>query len=213
MTLAFALVPPLTAHAAEPPTPNTPDKEAATPAAVDGFRSARFGMNEEQVRQSIQKDFPGAGGKLKPATHPIEKTTIFALTVPDLLPDSGTARLSYILGYRSKRLIQVNIAWTSERTEASDEAVVGTANGLREYFSAQAWKPDSVVTNRQIADNAMVVFRAADQEGRTVYLRLTGSAATAKNDKTPRPPPLTLELSYISDPLHPDVFKIAKGQF
>jgi hypothetical protein len=31
--------------------------------------------------------------------------------------------------------------------------------------------------------------------------------------KKPRPPPLSLELSYILDAAHPDVFRISNGQF
>jgi hypothetical protein len=45
---------------------------------------------------------------------------------------------------------------------------------------------------------------------------LSGVAASARSedkDKKERPTPLTLELSYIDDPAHPDIFKIGKGQF
>jgi len=45
-------------------------------------------------------------------------------------------------------------------------------------------------------------------------LVLSGVAAARREEKKgPRPPPLTLELSYILDAAHPDVFRIAKGQF
>jgi len=40
-----------------------------------------------------------------------------------------------------------------------------------------------------------------------------GNAARAENKKAAKVPPLTLELSYIEDPDHPDVFRIGKGQF
>jgi hypothetical protein len=44
---------------------------------------------------------------------------------------------------------------------------------------------------------------------------LSGFAAAARDEekKGPRPPPLTLELTYNENAAHPDVFKIGKGQF
>jgi hypothetical protein len=196
-------------EAEQPPAP-----PSGPPATIDGFRQALFGMSEEQVRQAIRKDFPAAG-KISNAVHPSEKTTVLSVIVSDLLPNTGTAHISYIFGYRSKKLIQVNIVWTSEGNPASDETLVGTANSLRDYFAGQTYKPDTVVANRQLAENAIVVFRASDLQGRTVLLVLSGVAAAARSDekKGPRPPPLTLELSYIEDAANPDVFRIGKGQF
>jgi hypothetical protein len=219
--LLAASLPVHPAGAAEPATPGSEQTGAPTehpapsgpPATIDGFREAHFGMTEDQVREAIKRDFPAAA-KPKIATHPSEKTAVLSLLVPDLLPHSGNALISYILGYKSKRLIQVNILWTSEGSEDSDEAVVGVANSLRNYFAAQNFKPDSVVVNRQLAENTIVVFRASDLQSRTVLVLLAGAGAAARKDaKTPRPPPLTLELSYIADAAHPDIFKIGKGQF
>src|SRR4029077_19743426 len=115
------------------------------PALIEGFRNARFGMSEEQVRQAIRKDFPAAAAKLTSTVHPAEKTTVLSIGVADLLPDTGTARISYIFGYRSKKLIQINVVWTSDGSTASDEAIVAMANSLRDYFSPQNYKPDSAV--------------------------------------------------------------------
>jgi hypothetical protein len=190
-----------------------PSPPAGPPTTIEGFRQARFGMIEEQVRQVIRKDFPTA--KIGNAIHPSEKTTVLSLTVADLLPNTGNSRVSYIFGYRSKKLIQINILWASDGGAASDETVVGTANSLRDYFASQNYKPESAVANRQLAENTIVVFRANDLQGRTVLLVLSGAAAAARSEekKGPRPPPLTLELSYIEDAAHPDMFRIGKGQF
>src|SRR6266404_996740 len=192
-----------------------PSPPASPPVTIGGFRQARFGMSEEQVRQAIRKDFPAAAAKLTSAVHPSEKTTVLSLSVADLLPHTGNARISYILGYRSKKLGQVNIVWTSDGTPAGDETVVGIANSLRDYFASQNFKADSVVVNHQLATNTILVFRGSDDQKRTVLLVLSGVAASAQpqEKKAPKPPPLTLELSYIEDAAHPDVFKIGKGQF
>jgi len=189
-------------------------EQLGPPAAIEGFRQARFGMNEEEVKQAIRKDFPAAG-KLTTAIHPTEKTTVLSLTTPDLLPHSGNARISYIFGHRSKKLGQINIVWASDGSTAGDETIVGTANSLRDYFASENFKPDSIVANHQLAPNAILVFRASDEQKRTVVLVLSGAAAAARaeNKKAAKVPPLTLELSYIEDPDHPDVFRIGKGQF
>lgn len=82
-----------------------PEQPSGPPATIAGFRQALFGMNEEQVRQAIRKDFPAAAGKISNAVNPSEKTMVLSLTVSDLLPNTGYARISYIFGYRSKKLI------------------------------------------------------------------------------------------------------------
>jgi hypothetical protein len=173
-------------------------------------------MNEEQVRQAIRKDFPAAAATLGNMVHPSEKTTILSLSVTDLLPHTGKARISYIFGYRSKKLIQVNVLWSSDGSAAADETIVGTANALRDYFASENFRADSVVANRQLAENTILVFRGSDDQKRTILLVLSGVAASARSEdkKEPRPPPpFTLELSYIEDAAHPDIFKIGKGQF
>jgi hypothetical protein len=88
-------------------------------------------------------------------------------------------------------------------------------NSLRDYFASEYFKPDSVVVNHQLAAGAILVFRGSDDRNRTVLLLLSGLAASARSEekKETKAPPLTLELSYIEDPAHPDVFKIGKGQF
>ena len=197
------------------PEKDQPSPPAGPPAQIEGFRQARFGMSEEQVRQAIRKDFPGAAARLTVAIHPSEKTTVLSLSVPDLLPHTGNARISYILGYRSKKLAQINIVWTSDGTDAGDETVVGIANSLRDYFATSNFKPDSVVVNRQLPAGAILVFRGSDAQNRTVLLILSGVAGSARPEekKVPKTPPLSLELSYIEDAAHPDIFKISKGQF
>ncbi len=191
--------------------------QPATPSAagtIEGFRNARFGMSEPQIRVAIHSDFPAVAASLTSTVNPSEKTTVLWLIVPDLLPRTGKARISYIFGYRSKRLIQVNILWSSDRSAAGDEAIVGAANSLRDYFVSENFRPDSVVANRQLAPDTILVFRGSDDQKRTILLVLRGVAATARaDDRKPPRPPLTLELSYIEDAAHPDVFKISKGQF
>jgi len=66
------------------------------------------------------KDFPAAAAKLTSAVHPSEKTTVLSLSVTDLLPHTGSARVSYILGSFEKAQSGQNRLGTT----ASDETVV-----------------------------------------------------------------------------------------
>jgi hypothetical protein len=78
----------------------------------------------------------------------------------------------------------------------------------------RTYKPDTVVANRQLAENTIVVFRPSDLRGRMVLLALSGVAAAARSDeKKGRGRRLTLELSHIEDAAHPDVLRIGEGQF
>jgi hypothetical protein len=186
----------------------------ATPAAeakVEGFRSALFGMTEAQLRQAIHKDFPGAGDKIASELNAAERTTVLMIHVPDLIPGTGKARVSYIIGYATKKLIQVNVNWAAEpKSTAGTESLVGAANLLRNYFLAGGYRSDTIVANQQMP-NGYVVFRGLDVHSRMVILVLTGATATPPADE--KAPPVGLQLSYILDPEHPDVYQVPKGQF
>jgi hypothetical protein len=187
----------------------------AEAAKIEGFRSAGFGMTEAQVRLAVHKDFPAAGEKVSSELNPAEKTTVLTVYVPDLIPGTGKARISYILGYSTRKLIQVNVNWTAEaKSPASAESVVGAANLLRNYFLTGGYLPESIVANQQLP-NGYVVFRGLDARSRMVVVVLsgaTGGAAPAAHDAE-KAPPIGLQLSYILDPEHPDVYQVPKGQF
>ena len=80
-------------------------------AKVEGFRSARFGMTEKEVHRAIYKDFRISKKNVERQVHPTEKTVNLGILVEDLLPQSGPAKAYYVFGYKSRRLIQVNIVW------------------------------------------------------------------------------------------------------
>ncbi len=172
-------------------------------AKIEGFRSAVFGMTEAQVRQAIRKDFAGPSGeKITSEPHASEKTTVLTVQVPDLIPGAGRARVAYIIGYRTKKLIQVNVTWTAEAKSAGAEGVVGAANLLRNHFLAAGYQPNSILANQQMP-HGYVVFRGLDAGGHMVMLMLAGKSL----------PPITLQLSYVLDPQRPDIYRVSKGQF
>ena len=73
---------------------------------VEGFRSAKFGNSEAEVRRAIQVDFNIKDTAIAKETNPVERTTILTISANDILPEVGMVRVHYILGFTSKKLFQ-----------------------------------------------------------------------------------------------------------
>lgn len=207
--LALALAVPA---AAQTSPPGTQAGDTAKPTVhVDGFRNAKWGMTEAEVKAAIFGEFKIPADKLKAEINPNEKTTVVAITVPDLIEGAGTARISYILGYKTKRLIEVNIVWgTPTDPQAKPETIVAAANQLRQLFLSAGYDPATVAANARGSDGSIVVFTGQDADKHTTVLRLLQSAG---NEKEKQPAATALFLSYVMDSRKPDVFKLKNGQF
>jgi len=187
-------------------------------AMVEGFRSAHFGMNESGLLGAIIKDFNISGKNVQRIIHPSEKTTSLSVVVSNIVPESGKARVAYILGYKTKKLIQVNVNWGHMvDSKPNPQGLIGTANALRDYFARRGFKKDDLVMNARLSDGSVLVFRGTDSKGRMVILLLKGmNDPEASEDKKKDDPPkqkLSLVLSYISDPISPDIFQIKEDDF
>ncbi|MCH2676812.1 MAG: hypothetical protein MKZ73_00845, partial [Alphaproteobacteria bacterium] len=89
-----------------------PDKGASQEwAVIDGFRSAKFGYKEGDVLRAIKKDFKINKNGVSRVINQQEKTVTLGIDVKDLLAESGPSKVFYILGYKSKKLIHVNVLW------------------------------------------------------------------------------------------------------
>ena len=80
-------------------------------AAIDGFRSAKFGYKEGDVLRAIKKDFRIDKKGVSRGVNSNEKTVFLMIDVKDLLMGSGPSKVIYIFGYKSKKLIQVKVVW------------------------------------------------------------------------------------------------------
>ncbi|MBF0563137.1 MAG: hypothetical protein HQL37_14255 [Alphaproteobacteria bacterium] len=209
MVMAVAVAP---AIAQQPPSLTARAKPAAN---VDGFRSAKFGMDESAVRKAIVADFGLKDDKVHRDVHPTEKTTVVTIAVEGLLPDTGPAVVTYILGFHAQKLTQINVLWP----QANATNLAGAAMTLRNHFLGQEFRPDSVVANAQLADGGLLAFRGIDQKGRMVIVHLQSTQAhDDPKDKGAKPdsakaPEGYLRLSYIETPDKPDVFTLQPGQF
>ena len=179
-------------------------------AVIDGFRSAKFGYKEGDVFRAIKKDFKINKNGVSRVINQQEKTVTLGIDVKDLLAESGPSKVFYILGYKSKRLIHVNVTWGRPvQKKPNAEAVISTANQLRNYFAQKKYQKNGFALNAQLGEGVILVFQGKDKKGRAARLLLSNP----KNKDGEAGENITLTLAYIEKPEDPDVFKIKDGDF
>jgi hypothetical protein len=222
--LIYAVVLLLAGGAANAAQPAAETQSAPPPAAqtapalqLQGFRGARWGMDAAEVKAAIRKDFNIAADKIQTEENASERTSVLSVTVPNLIEGAGKARVSYIFGFTTKKLIQVNAIWgTPVDPGAKPDEIVAAANQLRDLFVASGYEPGSIHTNAAAKDGTIVVFEGADAQKHTTLLTLINGTmpGPVKNGKREAATQtIVLRLSYILDPENPDVFRLKKGQF
>jgi hypothetical protein len=190
-----------------------PTDQLRTPVAVvDGFRSAKFGMTEAEVRDAIAADFGIAGDDVVEGENTAERTRLLTVSVSNLLPEGGVAQVAYVFGHRSGGLIQVGISWSRttdpEMTEARLQA---NADVLLSYFQGIGYDPSSIRTGLAV-DNGVLLFRGEDAQGHSTMLLLQGQFSEGDGGSRLLTPH-TLALLYAADSENPDIFVIEPGQF
>jgi hypothetical protein len=200
---------------AQPAASSAPASSApAAPAySADGFRSARFGMSEAEVRKSIAADFKVDDKAITRETNETERTVFLTVTAPDLLSGAGPARVSYIFGFTKHQLIQVNLLWSQAKKDKEPNALIGPATMLRNYFFGYSFKPESIVRDTTAGDGSVVLFQAADQKGRAVSLAVGEGIIDTGRGTTSDKPEWYLRLSYVENPATPDIYRIKPGAF
>lgn len=192
--------------------PTAAEAQSSDKAVVEGFRSAKFGMKEAEVRAEIEKDFKIKSDAIKNQDNSAELTHSLLVTVPDLLAGGGTAEVSYVLGYKSKTLIQVGTVWSKATDPAmTPERLFSNANILRAHFLGEGFKPETVTVNTPV-NGGLLMFRGSDAKDHTVMLLLQGTFETKENNQRTLTP-TGLLLFYVADAKSPDVFKLPPGQF
>lgn len=208
--------PPSTA-AGQPPGPSGTAMPLPPPAApaptISGFRSAHFGMTEDEVRAAIARDFHLPSSAIQASQNAIERTAILTARVTDLAPGTGGAIVSYVFGFRSHVLIEVNIVWSkASDAQLTPERLWVIGGRLQAYFSGEDFSPSRTALNVPLADG-ILLFRTADPAGHAIGLILSGpirnDAKSGKRVLTPT----ALSLAYAADAAHPDVFRLEKGSF
>ena len=226
LSLSLAASSPVLAQAPKAQTPadakssNAPDdKPAAAPGApaaatvhVTGFRSAQFGTGDAEVRAAIAKDFPGDAGTIKASSNLAERTQILTVKVADIIPDGGAADVSYVFGFKSKKLIQVNVLWSrATDPKITPERLLADGDTLRDYLLTAGYNPATITANTRVS-SGVLLFRGSDADNHTTALILQG-VVTAADKGGGNFVPAGLLLFYAADAANPDVFKIQPGKF
>jgi hypothetical protein len=187
---------------------------------VTGFRGARFGMTEPEVRAVIAKDFGLKPTDITSTVNPVEGTTVLTAKVASLDPAPGPAVVAYILGYTTKRLIQINVAWGDAPADKSSDSneMIGAGTRLERYFAGFSWAKDTTRAGVPVGPNTIVLFSGEDAKTGAVRLILDGvkyqMEQNGKETSSPDPKgPPKLLINYIADRDNPDVAKIDKGKF
>jgi hypothetical protein len=186
-------------------------------AKIEGFRSAKFGMKERDIFKAITKDFKISKGKVKRSIHPLEKTTSLEIIIPKLLEVGGKAKIAYIMGYKTKRLIHVNVIWGRGAEESGGKVepqnIIDAANFLRNHLAKKSWKKDLLAANARLNDNSTLVFRGIDKSNRMVILLLTSPKDKKGEDAKKSRGNVSLKLSYILDHKNSDILTIKDDDF
>lgn len=215
-TVAFAIAQgPAYSQAAkkEPAAPVGAAGVLSNPVAnVEGFRSAKFGMTEAEVRNAIATDFGIKGNAVHEQPNPGERTKALLVKVPEVLPGGGTAEVSYVFGYHTKKLIQVSVSWSKATdSKMTPEQLFSNSNVLRAYFMSEGFKPETIATNMPI-NGGLLMFRGSDAKDHTAMLIMQGTFSEGEH-KQRILTPTSLLLFYIEDPKEPDVYRLPRGSF
>jgi hypothetical protein len=187
---------------------------APTPAPTEivGFRSARFGMGESDVRSAIASDFGLGDDAVRVVPNQLDGTTILSVDVTDLIPATGVARVNYVLGYASLSLTRVNVVWGTPVNPAATAAdMTKIAVLLQRYFEGLGLVPESIVRQQRLQNGSIILFAGADASGRAVAV-VYREAEVKKEDGTTATAFL-LRLSYVEKPSDPDIYRLEPGTF
>jgi hypothetical protein len=205
---------------AAPPAQAPGNPETPKPYEVEGFRSAKFGMTEAEVKRAIQVDFNIKEASIARAVEPVDRTPTLTITTNDILPDVGPVRVVYWFGYKEKKLFQVGLMWGAGvgDTAPNSTNVLGGAQVLLNYFASQNFKPENRIVNAQLVDGMNLLFQGIDEKGRMVQLQygtvVRELPAGEKPDPAkPQPRIPFARLVYVQDPKNRDVYHIKPGQF
>ena len=180
---------------------------------INGYRSATFGMTEEEVRQAIATDFGIGEDGIRIQENDRQRTKVlqiatdrFSAQVADHL-----AIVSYIFGYSSQRLIEVKVVWGTDITPDFSAADFNTkAALLRTRLRNQNFEPAMVREGVEMQDGSQLLFQGEDNKGRGVILmmrELQREVAAESEGEQPRQETVyRLLLSYVESLRNPDIY-------
>jgi hypothetical protein len=176
---------------------------------VDGFRSAKFGMSEQQVMRAIAKDFKISKNKVARQVTSAHKTTALIIHLPKVFPLGGPADIVYLLGYKSKRLMRVNVDWGKGVTDNfPHQDIFSLLRLLQTHFMKQKYKKEGFLVNTNMTDKESIVFRGKDLKDRMILLVYRAPKLKEQVGVEDAQKNVSLILSYIENVENPDIIPI-----
>lgn len=200
-TLALATALALAASTAAAASAAAPAASTPAPHLIKGFRSARFGMTEPEVKTAIQHDFKPVDGAVTEFDNPLEKTHAVSLHLATLDPAPGVVNITYIFGTTTRRLIHVNVVWSTGNAPTDDERLqMGTASAqLASYFHALPWRPGATTSSAAPDGSSAVVFAGVDPNDEAVEVRVSGVPIERRGKPSVAPTgPAVLRVAYFA---------------
>jgi hypothetical protein len=136
---------------------------------VTGFRGARFGMTQDEVRQVAKKAFNIADGQMMLTSDPASGATKLIVHVHELEAGLGVGRIEYLFGYRQHELFQVNVVWGRDSNPQLDNSdMLAGAMRLQGYFLGFDWAHGTVQMAVPLDERSVLLFGAVDRNNGAV---------------------------------------------
>lgn len=138
----------------------------------------------------------------------VSKNIVLTIHLPKLMEIGGPTNINYLMGYKSKKLIQVNATWGAEVTKNFKPIdVVNLSDLLREHFIKKRYKKVGYTLNKKLKNGDIIIFSGRDQKDRMILFRLKSPKVKIKNKKKEISKNVSLVLSYIQSTTNSDVFR------
>lgn len=193
---------------------------------VKGFRSALFGMDDATLRPIIAKDLGVSKNAIRIENNDVQRTRALVVEMPTLDPGPGSALVSYVLGYKSRKLIQVNIVWglddKIQQNDAALQDIYNAANILSYHLADYTWRDGGVVKNALVDPTTLMMFHGEDAaQGAaeiilgnvSITLNEEGSPSSEASEPSKPVGRAYLRVSYMVNRIKPDIYTLTKGQF
>ena len=199
-----------------------PDAAAAQGAPpryeVTGFREARFGMSEPEVREIAQRSLGVDNDRMTLVEDETAGTTRLIVHVKVLERGVGESRIEYLFGNAEHRLFQVNVVWGLDTNPLpSNLAMLTEAVRLQRHFLGFTWAIRSVQTGIPLDDRAILLFDGVDDRhgAVSVVLENVRYEFVAGNIRLmPEPSvPSTLTVSYVDQRRVTDLGSLTRRAF
>jgi hypothetical protein len=168
----------------------TPTAAKAPPGLITGFRSARFGMSEAEVRAAVARDFKVEAPAIQVLFVAEQHTKVLTLALPQLNPGPCPAVLSYIFDSATGALVHINVSWLfpGEANPYQRAAIQFAGERLAAYFHDLPSPPATVLAAGATGPQTVTFYAARDKDGHTVNVAADGVEIALK-DKTATPKP------------------------